>query len=190
MARRSQIEHETDVQQLLMATFKKPGAEQILTDLYTLSLSTALAGYVYRSVEEMICKGTNDPLSESEKSGYLCSMYQEYGTTLANSEYRVLKPNDVVDDRLLFCLALRWDNRHLKYLLAGAEIQREWWATMLSQNIELAEKRVEQVYRAVELIGPSRGLSHQTKEMVRDGVVQDLLHGYIVKLVESLIPIQ
>jgi hypothetical protein len=145
MARRSRIEHEMDVKHLRMATFKKAGAEEILTDLYTLSLSTALSGYVYRSVEEMICKRTNHPLSEAEKNGLLRLMYRESGTALTDTEYRVLRPSDAVDSRLLFCLALRWDNRHLNYFLADDDIQREWWATMLSQNMELAEKRIEQV---------------------------------------------
>jgi hypothetical protein len=190
MARRSQIEHEMDMKELFMATFNKPGAEEVLMNLYTLSLSTALAGYVYRSVEEMICKRTNYPLSEIEKNSLLSSMYQETGAALTDSEYCVLRPDDAVDGRLLFCLALRWDNRHLKYLLADDEIQQEWWATVLAQSIELGEERVEHVYRAMELIGPRNGLSDQTKEAVRDGIEQDLLHGYIVKLAESLIPIQ
>lgn len=78
----------------------------------------------------------------------------------------------------------------MNYLLADDEIQGKWWESVFTQGIELAEKRVEQVYKDLGLIGFGNGLSHQTKAMVRDGVEQDLLHGYIVKLLESLVPIQ
>jgi hypothetical protein len=189
MSRRSRIEYEMDVKALFMATFNKPGSQEALMDLYTLSLSTALAGYVYRSVEEMICKRTNEPLSEAEKNDLLRSMYQGSSAALTGTGYHVLRSSDAVDGRLLFCLAVRWDNHHLNYVLADDEIQARWWTTVRSQSFDLAEKRVEHIYGALELIRPGKGLSSHSKETVRESAEQDLLHGYIVKLAESLIPI-
>jgi hypothetical protein len=189
MARRSRIEHEADIKGLFPFALIQPGGDDILQDLYTLSLSNALAGYAYRAAEEMMCKRRTPPLPKGEKEYLLRTMYEECGHDLAESEYRVLRSDDIVDGRLLFCLAVRWDNRHLKFTLADEDVQGERWATVLVQNIEWSKSCYERVFRNLGTLRGKQGLSDRTKETIRDGVEQDLIHGYIVRLAESLDPI-
>ena len=188
MARRSQIEHEMDRKQFRPSVLIQPRADEVMMDLYTLSLSNALAGYAYRTVEEMICNRRSDPISQADKEYLIKSMYDEVGSDLRASEYRVLNNDDVVNRRLLFCLALRWDNRHLQYLLAEDKVQWEHYGAVLAQNVEFSERCFEGVYARLGLLAPSGHLSPEFKEMVREGVEQDIIHGYIVKLSESLDP--
>jgi hypothetical protein len=116
-------------------------------------------------------------------------MYEQSGSDLTDSEYRVLRSDDVVFGRLLFCLAVRSDNRHLKYLMADEETQRVQWANIFAENVELSECCFEGVYRGLGKLRSGERLSHEAKNMVRESVEQDLIHGYIVKLAESLDPI-
>jgi hypothetical protein len=189
MARRSRIEHEADVRELFSFALMRPGADEVLMDLYTLSLSNALAGYTYRTVEEMTCNRRTPPLSQKEKDCLLRTMREECGSDLTDSEYRVLCADDGVDRRLLFCLAVRWDNRHLRYMLADDDTQRERWATVFVENIDLSEACFEGVYRNLGMLKDNQSLSQGAKEMIRGSVEQDLIHGYIVKLAESLDPL-
>jgi hypothetical protein len=115
MARRSRIEHEADIKEIFSFALTQPGADSVLMDLYTLSLSlsNALAGYVYRTIEEMTCERSTPPLSRQEKSYLLRTMYEESGAHLTSSEYRVLRDDDPIDSRLLFCLAIRCPMQHI-----------------------------------------------------------------------------
>lgn len=189
IARRSQIEHEADVSGFFSFALMQPGADCILMDLYTLSLSNALAGYAYRAVEEITCQRRTPPLSQDKKTHLLRTMHEQCGSDLTGSEYRVLRSDDMIDARLLFCLAVRWDNRHLQYMLADEDTQRERWATVFAQNIEFSEACFAGVYRSLGRLREKQGLSNGAKEMIRGTVEQDLIHGYIVKLAESLDPL-
>ncbi len=189
MARRSRIEHEADIKELFPFALIQPGADSVLMDLYTLSLSNALAGYVYRTVEEMTCESSTPPLSKQEKSYLLRTMYEESGSDLTSSEYRDLRDDDAIDSRLLFCLAIRWKNRQLNYMLADEATHRRWWAIVFGENVELSENCFERVYRDLGRLRTNQGLSDDAKEMVRGFVEQDVIHGYIAKLAESLDPL-
>jgi hypothetical protein len=188
MIRRCRLEHEETARQMFQSFHFQLAAADRLKDLYSLALSNALAGYTYRSVEEMICKRTNARLSEEKKQWLVDSMYEQCGEELAASEYRVLDRNDPVDGRLTFCLALRWDNRHIGFMLADEAIQAHWWDSVVAGSMELNESRAEQVYRAA-FRSRERGLSERDRAIVQENLVQDLLHGYVVKLAESLDPI-
>jgi len=189
MGRRSRIEYEIDLRELFPYALIKPGADAILMDLYTRSLSNALAGYAYRAVEEMVCGRTTPPLSQQEKDYLLRTMWEECGSDLTDTEYRVLRKDDPTDSRLLFCLAIRWDNRHLKYMLADETTQQEWWNILFPENMKLSEDCFEQIYRSLGMLKTDGALSDEAKEMICDSVEQDLSHGYIVKLAESLDPL-
>lgn len=188
MIRRCRIEHEETMKQWVPIIFRTAGAAERLMELYHLSLSNTLAGYTFRSVEEMICKKKTERISETKKSFLIDSMYKECGSEMAASEYKVLNRDDPVDNRLVFCLALRSDNRHLEYVLADDDLQALWWNTFFSGSIKLNEAHIEPLFRAI-LRGRGPGLGESEKETIRESVEQDLLHGYIVKLAESLDPL-
>jgi hypothetical protein len=186
MIRRSRIEHQTMRRNFLSLIIKDIDVDAALMDFYKLSLSNALAGYAYRSVEEMIYRTRSERLSVSEKNSLISSMSEGCGDDLRESGYKDLRADDVVDRRLLFCLALRWNNRHLNHLLAEEPVQREWWATLVSQNFRLSENCAECVFRAMGVLKDGKGLSDRDKESARDNAEEDLIHGYIVRFAESL----
>ena len=73
MARRSRIEHEEGRRHLRWSTITRPvadllSAEETMMELYTLSLSNALAGYAYRSIEEMVCRRRSPRIPEAKKA--------------------------------------------------------------------------------------------------------------------------
>ena len=187
MIRRCRLEHEETVRQSFHSFAFRLEAVELLNELYSLALSNALAGYTYRCVEETICKRKSERITEQKKKSLVDSMYKEFGAKLAATEYRVLDNTDPVDSRLIFCLALRWNNRHMEYMLADEAVQTRWWNSVLAGSVELNESRAEPVYRAA--FGRARrGLSASDRAVVQQSVEQDLLHGYIVKLAESLDP--
>ena len=71
----------------------QPEANAILMDLYTLSLSNALAGYVYRTVEEMMFERRTAPLS-NRASGIFSSRI--LSTIESAVSVRVLAPEQEV----------------------------------------------------------------------------------------------
>jgi hypothetical protein len=188
MTRRCRLEHDVLRKQSMSLIIKNIHADEDLMELYTLALSNSLAGYTYRSVEEMIFGKKAVRLSQPEREHLISSMRQEYGTELEKSEYRALHEGDPVDNRLLLCLALRWNNRHLKYLLAPDAIQGEWWSTVCFQNFKLSEDCVERVFRQMGLLSDNKSLRDSDKKNAQDNAEQDLLHGYVVRLSESLDP--
>jgi len=189
MIRRCRIEHRMNLKSFADTIKRNSGAEAVLMDLYTLALSNTLAGYVYRSVEEAVCKKKSAQLAESEKAQLINSMYAEYGSEMSKTLYGELRAEDVADGRLVLCLALRWKNRHLKYLLAEDQLQQKWWETVFSQNLALSLHCVEHVFRTLRLLSEGKSLSENNTAAAVERAEQDLIHGYIVKLSESLVPL-
>jgi hypothetical protein len=74
-------------------------------------------------------------------------------------------------------------------VLADEDTQRERWATVFAQNVEFSEACFAGVYKSLGRLRENQGLSNGAKEMIRGTVEQDLIHGYIVKLAESLDPL-
>lgn len=186
--RRCRIEHRIDLSQLLPYDLYQQTEDESLMGLYKFSLSTSLAGYAYRSVEEMIYKDKPGPLSEAQKQDLLSVLYREGGDDISGSEYRTLSPADRVDSRLLLCLAIRWNSGYKNYLLADDSQHEEWWGIVVSKNTEEAMERYRQVYTSLGAM--SSGLpGSELEDLAIDHVEQDLIHGYIVKLLESLAPL-
>jgi hypothetical protein len=180
-----------DVKQVLFSPFSPLAAriaeaQETLMSLYWLSLSNALTGYAYRTVEEVIYEEQGPRMPETERERLLNSMFRECAADLNEGGYRTLRQDDVVDRRLLLCLALRWNNHHLPYILADNDEQARLWGAVFSQNLQLSENCYVRVFASLGMLKKDRGLSDTTRDQVRDGVQQDLLHGYIVKLSESL----
>ncbi len=184
--RRCRIEYDIDLRDISQRIILKGSVRPLwesnsLMEMYHLSLSQSLAGYTYRAVEEMICKTKCAPLSRSDTAKLVSSMREECALDTIYG-YKSLCPTDPIDSRLLLCLGLRWDNRHKRYILGNETAQADWWNTVVEQSFLTSQNCLERVYRSL-------GLPSETQESVYDGLVQDLLHGYIVRLVESLDPI-
>ena len=64
-----------------------------------------------------------------------------------------------------------------------------WWNTVFGENLELSFTCFENVYRAVGLLPNRQPLSHAVKQSIADGVHEELTHGYVVRLAESLYPV-
>jgi hypothetical protein len=156
--------------------------------LYPLSLSNSLTGYVYRSVEEFVTDRKSAELSPTERECLLTSLYEEAEQDLKDSCYKALNRNDELDGRILFCLALRWRNRHLKYLLADDEQQGCWYFNALQQNIEGSIRCHERAYKALFPDADIASLMERKQDAIRENTEQDVFFGYIVKLSESLHP--
>jgi hypothetical protein len=188
MSRRCKIEFEDEVRSISIMYLTKGGLPDAVLDLYPMALTNSLSGYVYRTIEEFVTHKKSTKLSDADREYLVTSMYKEAEADLRNSCYKVLSENNELDRRVLFCLALRWDNRHLKYLLADDEQQGEWFYEVLSQNIETTINCHERAFEALKSNTDITALMSRRKDAIRDGVEQDILFGYIVKLSESLYP--
>jgi hypothetical protein len=188
MSRRCKIEFEDEFRSISMTYLTKGGLPDAVLDLYPMSLTNSLSGYVYRTVEELVTHKKSAELSDTDRQYLRTSMYREAEADLKNSYYKVLREDNALDNRVLFCLALRWDNRHLKYLLADDEQQGEWFSKVLSQNIERTIQYNERAFRALKPNTDITALLDRKQGAIRNGVEQDILFGYIVKLSESLYP--
>lgn len=187
MSRRATLEFNDEFGRFFATFAAHGGMPQSVSDLLTVSLSNALTGYAYRSVEEAVMRKRSSALSPTESERLLSSMRVEAGSSLRDSCFAVLDEKKAVDLRLLRCLALRWDNRHLPYLLADDSVQRKWIATVMSQNIDSTIKRHEAALIDMQS-GDIRSLMHRKLPAIADNVEQDVIFGYIVKLSESLWP--
>ena len=188
MSRRCKIEFEDEFRSISMTYLTKGGLPDAVLDLYPMSLTNSLSGYVYRTIEELVTHKKSAELSDADRQYLMTSMYREAEADLKNGCYRILREDNELDRRLLFCLALRWDNRHLKYLLADDEQQGEWFSTVLSQNVERTVQCNERAFKALKPGMDITALLDRKLGAIRDGVEQDILFGYIVKLSESLYP--
>jgi hypothetical protein len=188
MSRRCKIEFEDEIRSIAINYLTKGGLPDAVQDLYPMSLTNSLSGYVYRTIEELVTNKRSSKLPDVDRDYLMTSMYKEAEADLKNSCFRVLSEDDELDRRVLFCLALRWDNRHLKYLLADDKQQGEWFYTVLSQNIESTMKCNERAFKALKANTDITALMFRKQDAIRDGVEQDILFGYIVKLSESLFP--
>lgn len=147
-----------------------------------------MTGYTYRSIEEIIVKKKSDKLSESDKISLMTSLFAEAGDDLKRSCYKVLDSRNDLDNRVLFCLSLRWDNRHMKYQLAEDNYQNKWCSLILSQNVLTSLKHHENIFKLLLPGANVKIMVNKKRSAIEDGVQQDFLFGYIVKLAESLNP--
>ena len=189
MCRKCRIEIEGEVSDIQRRVFLPDGPPDAILRLYHASLSDALSGYAYRFIEEFVVQKKSQPLSVLEKHYLLSSMRQEAEEDLATEGYRDLKPDDRVDSRVLLCLSIRWDNRHLRYLLADEKTHEKWYATIHADAFERSTAITRAVYSQIY---HSDTLAEQyvsrNQENIADNVQQDISFGYIVKLCESLDP--
>lgn len=188
IARRCKLEYEDDYKDMvrnLTMNFVPPDAT---VDMYYLSLSNTLAGYTYRSVEELIVKKKSAQLSEAEKHRLMSSLFKEAADDFTNSCYEALEPNNAIDNRILFCLAIRWNNGQLKYLLADDKYHQDWFFNILSQNISKSIKYHVKIFNLLMSGANAQALVSRKREAIEQNAEQDLLFGYIVKLCESLNP--
>jgi hypothetical protein len=147
IARRCKLEYEDDYRDMIRNLGMKFVPLDATADMYYLSLTNTLAGYTYRFVEELIVKRKSEMLSETEKRQLMSSLFKEAEHDLKDFCYKVLDPSNFVDNRVLFCLSVRWKNGQLKYLLADDIYQREWFFNILSQNIVTSMKYHEKIFK-------------------------------------------
>ncbi len=188
IARRCKLEYEDDYRDMIQNLGMKFVPPDATTYMYYLSLTNTLAGYTYRSIEELIVKRKSEMLSETEKHQLMSSLFKEAEHDLKNSCYKALDPVNFVDNRVLFCLSVRWKNGQLKYLLADDIYQREWFFNILSQNIAKSMKYHEKIFKILIPCADVTAIVNRKREAIEQSAEQDLLFGYIVKLCESLSP--
>jgi hypothetical protein len=188
IARRCKLEYEDDFRDTIRNLTMKFVPPDVTADMYYLSLSNTLAGYTYRSVEELIVKKKSAQLSEAEKHRLMSTLFKEAADDFANSCYKALDSNNSLDNRVLFCLAIRWNNGQLKYLLADDKYHQGWFFNILSQNITKSMKYHEKIFGLLLPGANVQELVAGKGEAIEQNAEQDLLFGYIVKLCESLNP--
>jgi len=189
IVRKCRIDFEAELSDIRTHVFLPVSLPDTVEELYHMSLSDALSGYAYRSIEEFVVQNRSQRLSHSDKRDLLSSLRQEAEGDLATEGYGDLNLDDTIDSRVLLCLSIRWDNRHLRYLLADERSHEKWWSTIYSDAIDRSVTITRGVYSAIynsETLA-ERFLS-ENQENVADNVQQDISFGYIVKLCESLDP--
>lgn len=188
IARRCKLEYEDDYKDMIRNLTMKFVPPDATADMYYLSLSNTLAGYTYRSVEELIVKKKSAQLSEADKNRLMSLVVKEAADDFNNSCYKALDSNNYLDKRVLFCLAIRWNNGQLKYLLADDIYHQKWFFNILSQNITKSMKYHEKMFNLLTPGANVHALVNRKREAIEQNAEQDLLFGYIVKLSESLNP--
>ena len=188
--RRAKLEVETDYNDMirnLRMKFVPPNASAI-TGSYHQSLSNALAGYTFRSIEELIANKKSPLLSETEKHSIMSTMFKESASDLHTPPYNALDSNNLVDNRVLFCFSIRWNNGHLKYMLADKDYNYKLFAVILSDAITMSIETYGKVIRSFIPDANIQEIVNRKRRSIEDNTQQDLLFGYIVRLCESLSP--
>ncbi len=161
-------------------------------DIFAMTLSNSLIGYIYRYVEEFICL-TGDAqcreLAAAERAALVAALTS--GKTGFNEScYRVLNPENEIDRRVLFCLALRINDNYVRYLLAEGDQQDAWFNSILEQSIDKTTYFYGMAFRA---LWPDKDLGRflaGRRNIIRENVEKDFLFGYVVRLSESLHPLK
>jgi len=188
MRRRCRLEFDDETKRFTLDFLTRGGLPDAVLDLYNMAISNCLNGYTYRVVEEMVTKTKSPKLSDAEIHYLMTSMHQEAGDELKQSCYRELSPKDALDHRVLFCLALSWDNRHLGYMLADDTHQKEWYGSLLSDCVQDSMRINEGAFRVLVPKANIRAIMERKESVITDSVVEDFKFGYIVRLSESLFP--
>lgn len=158
-------------------------------DIFAMALSNALIGYTYRYVEEFIMGGKCAELAAAEKTALVSAlMTGEAG--FRESCFRVLDPENEIDGRVLFCLALKINENYLRYMLAGEEQQNERFRNVLEQSIEKTIYFYGMAFRALWPDKDLRQFLSGREGIIRKNVEKDFLFGYVVRLSESLNPLR
>ena len=183
--RRCEIEFAGEAHCFALQSATEDDWPEEIQDLFAMTLTNTLVGYVYRSVEEFVTSKKTEELQPAEKDYLMASLGKE---DLDHSCYRLLSAGDELDRRVLFCLALRLDSSHIMYKLADSEQQKEWYFSVIEQSLE---KTIQFYKIACRALWPKKDLGEfleSRQEVIRENVEKDFLFGYVVKLSESLNP--
>lgn len=158
-----------------------------LRDVFAMGLTNTLTGYIYRYVEEFIHDGKCGELAAAERTALISALMSEE-TGFNESCFRQLNPDNEIDGRVLFCLALRINENYLRFLLADEEQQDQWFRSVLEQSIEKTIYFYGMAFRALWPDKDLRRFLAMRQGVIRKNVEKDFLFGYVVRLSESLNP--
>jgi hypothetical protein len=178
IARRCQIEHEEDLKSIRRLIDFNPERVLKVEELYRTTASITLGGYIYRLVEEMLEHKKSPALPDDDITQLLAVLNNDAADDFINGYYSVLNVDDSVDMRVMLCLSVRWDNGQIRFMISDKNKHEEWWGFVVYNSLKIATE----CHRRLR--------TRQTQESIEGGVVQDLLFGYIVRLVESLVPFE
>ncbi|MDQ5985360.1 MAG: hypothetical protein CSYNP_01069 [Syntrophus sp. SKADARSKE-3] len=189
--RRCEVEFRDEAHAFGFNSDDKDWPEEV-RDVFAMALTNTLIGYIYRSVEEFIChagdvKSGGLTVAETEA---LVSYFISGETGYNESCFRELNPEDEIDWRVLFCLALRINENYVRYLLEEKDLHDEWFQSILGQSIEKTIFYYSIAFRALCPDNDLRQFLAMRKGFIQENVEKDFLFGYIVKLSESLLPIK
>lgn len=193
--RRCEIEFQDEAHYFGFGHLDNEDWPEELRDIFAMALSNTLTGYVYRCVEEFICRsglpagGKRGELAAAERRALISALTAEE-TGFSESCYRVLDPDNEVDSRVLLCLALRINENYLRYLLAEEDQQDEWFRCVLEQSIEKTTYFYGMAFRAMWPDRDLRLFMATRRGPIRKNVEKDFLFGYVVRLSESLYPLK
>jgi hypothetical protein len=163
-----------------------------IRDIFAMALTNTLIGYIYRYIEEFICRtkdGKCGELTEVERES-LVSVLMSDESGYNESCFRVLNSENEIDWRVLFCLALRINKNYVRYLLAEEDQEDEWFSSILEQSIEKTTYYYGMAFRALWPDKDLRQFLARRHNIIRKNVEKDFLFGYVVRLSESLHPLR
>lgn len=163
-----------------------------IRDIFAMALSNTLIGYIYRYIEEFICRsgdGKCSELTEAERKSLISALVSDE-SGFNQSCFRVLNSENEIDSRVLFCLALRINENYVHYLLAQDDQEDAWFNSILEQSIEKTTYFYGMAFRALWPDKDLRQFLERRRSVIRENVEKDFLFGYVVRLSESLNPLR
>jgi len=189
MHRRCEIEFQDEAHVFGFGHHSDENWPEEIRDIFAMVLTNTLTGYIYRYVEEFILDDKCAELDASERAALVFTLVTG-DTGFNESCFRALNPENEIDRRVLFCLALRIDENYNRYLLAAEDQEDEWFTSIIEQSIEKTTYYYGMAFRALWPEKDLRQFLENRKSIIRENVEKDFLFGYVVRLSESLKPIR
>jgi len=187
--RRCELEFHNEVYSFELDVQSEEDWPEEIRDLFAMSLTNTLTGYIYRSVEEFVTQKKSPELLPAEKQS-LIAVLDSPKAGIGRSCYRRLDRSNAVDRAVLFCLALRLGNTLPKYMLADDDKQKSWYFSIVEQVYDRTIHFYSMAFKAIQPLKSLNEFMNQRRDSIRDNVEKDFLFGYVVKLSESLNPVK
>ncbi len=166
-----------------------PDRMRVIAGFFRSRASNAVTGYAIRVAEELIVKKKTIALSLKEVENAINSFLKEFAEADIVKIICAHMSDKTQQTRIMFVLYIQADNKHMNYFLDEPMLQR-WFDIILQRNIELTLQMDRDAFSKVTTRNSDiESFITRNKDMIFEGVLNDIVFGYCVKLSESLFPI-
>jgi hypothetical protein len=169
------------LQSILPGKYSEEECPDEVLDLLKMSLTSALAGYAFRSIEEFVAGKRCRELTYAEKEYIFASLDRA-------DINKKLSYGDEIDGRILFCLALRLDGAYIKYSLINYNEKNDLSGSIIKQCVE---ETILFYKAALRTLWPAANIDEFInfhRKNIEAKVEKEFTFGYLVRLSESLNP--